>query len=189
MFSLLAIAAVCLSAPVSGPVSQGYAPVGQYAGHWGIDYAAGEGTAVRAPASGTVTFAGSVAGMRTVTIEPFSRLKVSVSYLSEVTVTAGTSVSRGAIVGYAGAPHGDPGVHLSTRVEGRYVDPNELLGCRSTEITRALRLVTPAQPYPRGRANRNSRRDIRSDPPSPSPYRGVGVAPIGIGPGAHRSRR
>jgi murein DD-endopeptidase MepM/ murein hydrolase activator NlpD len=86
MFAVFAIAAVCLSPPVDGPVIAGYAPVGQYAGHWGVDYAAEVGEAVRAPASGTVTFAGSVAGMRTVTIEPVDGFKVSLSYLSGIEV-------------------------------------------------------------------------------------------------------
>ena len=183
------MAAVCLSPPVSGPVIQGYAPAGQYAGHWGIDYAVAEGTAVRAPTSGTVTFAGSVAGMRTVTIEPVAELKVSVSYLSEIAVSTGVTVARGSVIGYAGAPHGEPGVHLSTRIEGRYVNPDTLLGCHHTDITRALRLVAPSQPYPRGRANRNTRWHLRSDPRRPPPRRRIGTAPIGVGPGSDRSRR
>ena len=67
-----ALAAVCLVAPVNGPVIAGYSPVGQYGGHWGVDYGVPTGTEVKAPASGRVTFAGSVAGMRSVTIEPGS---------------------------------------------------------------------------------------------------------------------
>lgn len=163
----LAIAAVCVSAPVDGPVTVPYAPVGEYAGHWGVDFAAEPGSAVRAPASGVVTFAGSVAGMRTVTIEPVSGLKVSVSYLSVVNVSIGARVTRGQRVGASGVPHGLPGVHLSVRVDGRYVNPGGYLGCRTTDISRALRLIEPPMPYPRRRANRHSRWDLRPHPHRP----------------------
>lgn len=163
----LAIAAVCVSAPVEGPMTAPFAPVGEYAGHWGVDFDAEPGTTVRAPVSGTVTFAGSVAGMRTVTIEPVPGLKVSVSYLSVVDVSSGAGVTRGQRVGSSGVPHGMPGVHLSVRVDGRYVDPAGFLGCRTTDITRALRLVEPPMPYPRRRANRHPRWDLRPHPHRP----------------------
>jgi septal ring factor EnvC (AmiA/AmiB activator) len=151
MIVAFAIAAICLSAPVSGPVTAGFAPEGEYAGHWGVDYGASLGEEVRSPVSGSVTFAGSVAGMRTVTIEPVTGIKVSVSYLSEIRVTTGERVRRGEVVGLAGSPHGTPGVHMSTRIDGRYVDPRNLLGCAHTDISRALRLVTPPQSPPRRR--------------------------------------
>ncbi|HEX6301757.1 MAG TPA: M23 family metallopeptidase [Acidimicrobiia bacterium] len=173
MLVVFAVAAVCLSAPVDGPITADFAPVGRYSGHWGVDYAAEVGAAVRAPVSGTVTFAGSVAGMRTVTIEPVPGFKVSLSYLSEVEVRSGARVSRRSPVGLAGTPHGSPGVHMSTRINGEYVDPAGVMGCQETDISRALRLVEPPRPYPRGRANRNSRWDLRPHPRRPSPYRRV----------------
>lgn len=154
MLALYAIAAMCLAAPVDGPVVAGFAPAGQYEGHWGIDYAVPVGTPVHSPASGIVTFAGSVAGMRTVTIEPIPGLKVSASYLHEVDVRRGDRVRRGDVIGLAGSPHGRAGAHMSTRIDGRYVDPALLLGCRDTDITRALRLVTPPQTPPRRRRRR-----------------------------------
>ncbi|HEX9761701.1 MAG TPA: M23 family metallopeptidase, partial [Acidimicrobiia bacterium] len=100
-----------------------YSPIGLYSGHWGVDYGAAEGSMVRAPASGRVTFAGTVAGMRTMTIEPVPGFKVSLSYLESVTLSAGQWVSRGQRVGTSGLSHGVPAVHLSTRIDGRYVDP------------------------------------------------------------------
>ena len=145
-----------------------YAPVGQYGGHWGIDFQADVGDPVSAPAFGLVTFAGSVAGTRSVTIEPLNGLKFSVSYLSEIHVAEGERVVRGETIGSSGLAHGIAGVHMSTRVDGIYVDPAFWLGCKSGDISRALRLVTPPQPYPRTRANWNSRRYLRSDSPRPS---------------------
>ncbi len=79
MLTALVLGAICLVAPVDGPIVGEYAPVGEYAGHWGIDYGVDAGTDVLAPADGEVTFAGSVAGMRSVTIEPVPGFKVSVS--------------------------------------------------------------------------------------------------------------
>ena len=104
MLVVFAIAAVCLGPPVDGPVIAGYAPTGQYSGHWGVDYRAAPGTAVRAPVSGVVTFAGSVAGMRTLTIEPVPGFKVSLSYLGEVNVRAGARVTRGQVIARSGSP-------------------------------------------------------------------------------------
>jgi murein DD-endopeptidase MepM/ murein hydrolase activator NlpD len=189
MLVVLAIATICLGPPVNGPVIRGYSPAGQYAGHWGVDYAADVGEPVRAPASGRVTFAGSVAGMRSITIEPVPGFKVSVSYLAAVRVAAGDHVTRGMVIGAAGAPHGVPGVHLSTRIDGRYVDPAPFMGCKATDISRALRLVTPPRPYPRSRAHRNPRRDVRPDPRRPSPHRGLCAAPTSARPRAHRPGR
>ena len=177
MLVAFAIAAVCLSPPVEGPVVAGYTPTGQYSGHWGVDYAAQIGDSVHAPASGTVTFAGSVAGMRTVTIEPVSGFKVSLSYLSTVAVSSGARVARGQVIGTAGSPHGAGGVHLSTRIDGEYVDPAGQLGCRDTDITRGLRLVTPPEPYPRRRAYRNPGRNLRPDSRRPPPHRRVRPPP------------
>lgn len=187
MLVVFAIAAVCLSPPVEGPVVAGFAPVGQYGGHWGVDYATAVGDVVLAPASGRVTFAGVVAGMRSVTIEPVSGFKVSLSYLSDVSVGNGEFLQRGEVVGFAGAPHGLPGVHLSTRIAGAYVDPTTQMGCRETDVSRALRLVTPPQPYSRRRANRNSRRHLRPDPRRPSPHRRMRTSPGESRPGAHRA--
>ena len=178
MVFAFALAAVCLVSPVNGPVVAGYSPVGQYGGHWGVDYSVPVGTEVTAPATGRVTFAGSVAGMRTVTIEPVAGFKVSVSYLSEVSARLGDQVARGKRVGLSGEPHGRTGVHLSTRIDGKYVDPAKQMGCRNTDISRALRLVTPPVPYSRRREHRHSWRDVRPDPYSSSPRRRVGAVQL-----------
>ena len=99
------------------------------------------------------------------------------------TVASGTMLDRGEVVGRSGSPHGVNGVHLSTRIDGEYVDPESQLGCRDTDITRALRLVTPPGPYARQRAHRDPGRDVRPDPYRPSPRRRDGVCsqPISTG--------
>ncbi len=163
MLNVLALTAVCLLTPVDGPLIAGYSPAGKYAGHWGVDFARERGGPVRAPIGGVVTFAGSVAGMRTVTIQPSIGVKVSVSYLDVVEVMSGAYVGMGQRIGRSGMAHGTSGVHLSLRFNGRYADPADLL-CEPKDIGHALRLLRPPRPYPRRRANRNSRRDLRSDP-------------------------
>lgn len=151
----MAVGLVCLLAPVSGPTVSSFAPVGLYVGHWGVDLGTSAGTVVRAPLSGTVTFAGSVAGMRSVTIQD-GDLKVSVSYLSEMEVARGVRVDRGSVVGRSGLAHGSEALHLSVRIGNRYVDPAPFLQCRFRPISEALRLV----PYPGGSANRNPGRNL-----------------------------
>ena len=164
MLIAVALTAICLSSPVSGPIISAYSPNGQYAGHWGVDYAAEPGEPVFAPVSGRVSFAGSVAGMNSVTIQPVAGYKVSVSYLQEISTITGVWLAWGAPLGTAGTAHGRGGVHLSVRIDDKYVDPAGHMECRSTDITRALRLVTPPQPYPRRRANRHLWRNVRPDP-------------------------
>ena len=51
----LAVGLVCLLSPVPGEQVAAFAPVGAYAGHWGVDLAADPGTPVAAPIDGEVT--------------------------------------------------------------------------------------------------------------------------------------
>jgi len=150
---------VCLEAPVSGSVIAEFAPIGQFGGHWGIDLAATPGTIVRAPTDGRVTFAGRVAGMRTVTVDVGGGILVSVSYLERVSVASGTLVRPGDELGRSGLAHGRPGLHLSVRQTGRYVDPAPYLACRRIG---ELHLLPPprASTYPAQRAQRPARRNI-----------------------------
>ena len=132
---------VGLAWPVSGEVIAPYAPSGRYAGHWGIDIGTEPRSVVRAAASGRVTFAGDVAGNRTVTIDHGGGLRTSYSYLEERSVGAGSWIERGEPVGRSGSPHATSGLHFSVRVSGAYVDPLAWLGCQTYQPARALRLV------------------------------------------------
>jgi murein DD-endopeptidase MepM/ murein hydrolase activator NlpD len=134
--------ACVLSWPVEGPVVEPYAPIGSWGGHWGIDIAAAPASPIRSPAGGSVAFAGSVAGMRTVSIETASGLRVSLSYLSAIGVGQGDRVESGQVVGRSGSAHGADALHMSVRVGGRYVDPLPLLSCRY-DLAAGLRLLEP----------------------------------------------
>ncbi|MEX1043935.1 MAG: M23 family metallopeptidase [Acidimicrobiia bacterium] len=132
---MLAIVATCLIA-LPGPVTQPFAPDGPYAGHWGVDVAVDHGAIVESPLAGVVSFAGSVAGVRTVTVR-HGTFRVSLSYLSSIDAVPGQAVRRGDPVGRAGAPHGIPGIHIGVRRGGVYIDP-VAVSCRSGGTLRLL---------------------------------------------------
>ena len=127
--------------PVPGPEVAGFAPIGRYAGHWGVDYQAAPGSSVGAVADGTVSFAGQVAGRTSVSIDHGRGWVSTVSYLSAEDVARGERVRRGEVVATSGRAHGASSVHLSVRVAGEYVDPQWLFSCRLGNIPDALSLV------------------------------------------------
>jgi murein DD-endopeptidase MepM/ murein hydrolase activator NlpD len=129
--------------PVDGPVVAPFAPIGRYAGHWGVDFAAPPGAAVRTPAAGRVTFAGSVAGRLSVSIDLGRGMVTTVSYLSEVVARRGDRVASADLVARSGRAHDLDAVHLSLRIDGTYVDPGLLFSCRAGDISDALWLTTP----------------------------------------------
>jgi murein DD-endopeptidase MepM/ murein hydrolase activator NlpD len=133
---------VGLAAPVGGSIVAGFAPVGRWAGHWGVDFAADPGTPVRAAGSGIVSFNGTVAGNRTITIDHGGGLKTSYSYLE----TASPGVWRvvaGEVIARSGMAHGSDALHFSVRIDGVYVDPMTVLGCLPVDLTKALWLLPP----------------------------------------------
>jgi hypothetical protein len=125
--------------PVSGPVLQPFSfnPDDPYAGghHRGIDIGAPAGTAVVAPAAGTVSFAGTVpGGGLTVAVRTPDGYSVTLVHLGAIAVARGASVSEGGVVGSVGPSgepeHPEPYVHLGIRIAADpqgYVDPFSLL--------------------------------------------------------------
>lgn len=130
--------AACLIT-LAGPVAEPFGPQGHYSGHWGIDVEVPAGAAVVAPLDGVVTFAGEVAGVKSVTVRN-GRFRVSLSYLSRVEAKVGQSVGQGDRVGRAGSPHGVPGLHIGLRVGSVYVDPVPYSRCA---MAGTLRLLPP----------------------------------------------
>ncbi len=126
--------------PVNGPVLQAfnYDKSHPYAAgqHRGIDIgASAAGELVVAPASGTVSFAGSVpTSGKSVTIQTPDGYSVTLTHLGSIAVAEGASVVEGATVGTIG-PSGTPEqagpyVHLGIRVTADplgYLDPLTLL--------------------------------------------------------------
>lgn len=96
-------------------------------GHRGLDL--GGAGVVRAPAAGTIAFAGPVAGRPVLTVDHGDGLVSSYEPV-ESDLPVGTVVGHGETVG-AVAPPGHVGagtVHFGVRLEGEYVNPLRLLG-------------------------------------------------------------
>jgi hypothetical protein len=136
---LWAPAAEAWTWPVRGPVVEGFSFDKQHpyaAGQRrGIDIGSSGGVPVLAPASGTVTFAGSVPGKgMCVTIATADGLAVTLAHLGSVSVEKGAAVGEGATIGTVGtgatSEVGGTYVHLGIRVASDpngYLDPLSLL--------------------------------------------------------------
>jgi murein DD-endopeptidase MepM/ murein hydrolase activator NlpD len=130
--------------PVEGPIIRFFeAPATPYsAGHRGIDIAVPFGTAIHAPAAGTVTFAGWIAGSMFMTVDHGDGVKTSYSWVSGFAVAKGDAVNRGEVIAYSGHGHPDvptPHLHFSARVNGVYIDP--LLLLRGLDLVSLIRLA------------------------------------------------
>jgi murein DD-endopeptidase MepM/ murein hydrolase activator NlpD len=118
--------------PVAGAlVLQEYMqPAHAYApGHRGLDLLVPEGAEVRAPASGVIAFAGTVAGRPVITIDHGGGLITSLEPVLSLH-SAGDPVERAEVVGaLSSGGHAPPGaVHFGVRLSGEYVNPRLLLG-------------------------------------------------------------
>ncbi|MCP4962507.1 MAG: M23 family metallopeptidase [Actinomycetia bacterium] len=108
-------------APVIDPFRAPANPFG--AGNRGLEFGTPPGATVHAAASGTILFAGLVAGSRWVTISHPDGVRTSYGVLSELLVSVGQSISKGDPIGQtAGA------LHVSARIGDAYVDPSILFG-------------------------------------------------------------
>lgn len=141
--------------PVDGPVLRPF-KLGDdpYAGgqHRGIDIGALLGTSVVAPASGTISFAGTVpTSGKSVTIQTPDGYSVTLVQLGTIGVTRGAGVAEGAVVGTIG-PSGEPGsaaphVHLGVRLTldpNGYLDPLRFLPPRPAEAPEPEPAPAPA---------------------------------------------
>lgn len=120
--------------PVLGPLLRRFEPPGTAygPGHRGIDIGAPPRMPVRAAASGTVAFAGRVAGSLFLSIDHPDGVRTTYSWLSGLLAQRGDRVAGGTVVARSGPGHpgsaGAPHLHLGARIEGTYIDPLLLLG-------------------------------------------------------------
>src|SRR5664280_3682397 len=138
---ILAAPAASWTWPADGQVIRAFS-LGDdpYAGgqHRGVDIAGDSGSGVRAPAAGTVSFAGTVPGNgRTVTIRTGDGYAVTLVWLGSIGVLKNALVSEGETVGTV-APAPDEitpaNVHLGIRIASDpngYLDPITLLPART----------------------------------------------------------
>ena len=116
-----------VDAPVTDPFRPPEDPYGP--GNRGVEYDTAPGDVVRAAASGTVVFAGAVAGTLHVTVDHGGGLVSSYSYLQRLSVRIGADVDQGAVIGVAGER-----LHFSVRLEGTYTDPAGFIGVRRVTV-------------------------------------------------------
>lgn len=117
--------------PVDAPVLDPFRPP-EHAygpGNRGLQYATEPGTEVRASADGTVTFAGSVAGSRHVTVLHRGGLRTSYSFLDRIDVVVGQHVRQGDLLGTTAGR-----LHLGARVGDAYLDPASLFGTNPPQV-------------------------------------------------------
>lgn len=99
--------------------------------HYGVDLLVPAGTEVRAMYRGRVTLAGNLRGYGlAVQIDHGEGMESVYGHLSEISVTEGSSVSGGQVIGLSGASGDSKGAHLHFEVwvGGRPVDPVRVLG-------------------------------------------------------------
>lgn len=99
--------------------------------HYGIDIAAPSGTAVRAPADGTITLVDDLyySGW-TIIMAHGLGVNSSFLHLDHVTVAPGSFVTRGTVIGHVGSSGRSTGPHLDWRIDwqGRRVDAGLIAG-------------------------------------------------------------
>ncbi len=139
-------ASPCWLPPTSAPVVD---PFRQPACRWcpgnrGIEYGTRDGDAVRAAATGTVTFSGTIGGTTYVVVQLPGDLRVTYGSITGVTLRRGDVIVRGTVIG-AVVGH----LHFGLRDGDAYIDPAPFLG----SLTYSARLIPvngdePASPHP-----------------------------------------
>lgn len=180
-------AAYAWSWPVRGPVLQPFAydEAHPYAAgqHRGIDIGAdAAGESVVAPATGAVSFAGSVpASGLSVTLETPDGYSVTLTHLGSILVAKGAAVAEGddvGTVGPSGTPEVDgPYVHLGIRLTvdpNGYLDPLTLLPAVETP-TAPGSSGNPAPPVASVPAGSTTPATVPAPTPAPAPSSAPGT--------------
>lgn len=166
-----------LRIPPDSEIVRSFAPIGPWAGHWGIDFASPLGSPVPAVGDGVVRFTGVVVYNLTVSIDHGGGVVTSYSYLDRLAVAKGDRVVRGQRVGLSGLHDGVESYHLSFRLSGRYIDPLVVRRCSRAPSVGLYLAVRPAT-YAVGRA-RDPRRHIRPATQRSSRYGEVRPGAVG----------
>jgi len=176
--------------PVGGPVLRPFI-LGDdpYAGgqHRGIDIGAPAGADVRAPAAGTVSFAGVVpSGGKTITIRTGDGYAVTLLHLGDYSVARGSTVAEEDVVGSIG-PSGDsaeakPYVYLGIRLAddpNGYVDPLGLLPASAQPVEDSAPPEPAGAPAPSPATGVEGHASSSTTNPAPSPAHSFHQKPAG----------
>jgi lambda family phage tail tape measure protein len=118
--------------PVNGTITGHFGDQRPGHRHAGVDIAVPVGTAVKAPAAGTVIEAGTLPGYGNVVFIDHGGGTISrLAHLSQISVQRGQQVAQGSVIGLSGGAKGaegagdstGPHVHYEVRVGGKAVDP------------------------------------------------------------------
>lgn len=128
--------------PTSGVVIDPFRPPPKpwLSGNRGIEYATEPGSPLIAIGTGTVSFAGQVAGRLVVSITHQGGLRSSLTGVGQIKVQPGESVRGGQVVGEALDT-----VHLGVRRGDTYIDPESLWG-RDVSAGRAYLVALDDEP-------------------------------------------
>jgi len=120
-----ATAGPCWQPPVDGLISDPFrAPPCPYcAGNRGIEYRVAPNSIVRAVASGTVSWAGSIAGTRYVVVRHVNGWRTTYGRLASMSLSSGDAVLAGSRIGETTSEF-----YFGLRQGDRYVDPAPYLG-------------------------------------------------------------
>lgn len=126
---------VSLVKPVSGTISSRFG-IRSRDNHKGLDISAPKGTAIKASASGTVTFAGFGSNTNgysgygnVVMVKSTSSVSILYGHCSELYVTSGQKVTQGQVIASVGSTGISTGNHLhfEIRQNGRAVNPQNYI--------------------------------------------------------------
>ncbi len=120
--------------PANGRLSSGYGMrrhplLGYRRMHKGLDIAAPTGTPIRAPADGTVTFAGRNGGYGNfMRVRHSNGLSTGYGHVSRFAVRSGARVRQGQVIAYVGSTGVSTGPHLHWEVyrNGQAINPNSV---------------------------------------------------------------
>lgn len=131
-------------------------------GHRGVDLAGGIGVPVMAAASGTVSFAGQVAGRGVVSVVHPDGVKTTYEPLTP-SVAAGVRVARGTILGTLDGGHcpAEACLHWGAKRGESYLDPLSLLGLGPIRLKPLGWTAAPAARPPSAARRRTTRRPGR----------------------------
>ena len=115
----------CWLPPVSAPVADPFRePLCRWCpGNRGIEYAANAGDAVKAVATGHVTFSGTVAGRTYVVVQHADGRRATYGNLADRLHSRGDMIAAGALVGHAAGAF-----QFGLRDGERYIDPAPFIG-------------------------------------------------------------
>lgn len=129
---------VLYSAPVLTEVVDPFRPPAHIgaAGNRGLEYGNTDQEVVAAAADGWVSFAGPVAGRKTISILHDDGVRTTYTGLLEIWVVEGQTVSQ-----YSGIAIAGGNLHFGARIGEHYLDPQILLD--ASEQVEVVRLVPP----------------------------------------------